>query len=191
MYGFITVLILTFLIIVLIIFLIGCFIFNFLKLLNCPKLAVLATIVYGLFIIYFSLISFYEDELFSKNDAIELVEDLDFKLNDDFELTQNVSYWGIGDYYHTFTLEISENDKNRLINEIKSSPNFMNDSIYSTTNRIYPDRYKGRKAIWNYEDKESYVRQYFQPNGDGYAPTDRTITIDKGSNQLRFEDIDD
>lgn len=160
---FIILLILTFLIIVLIIFLIGCFIYKLLKLLNLPRLAILATVVYGLFIIYFSLLTFYEDELFSKNDAIELVKDLDFNLNDDFKLTENVSDWGIGDYYYTFTLEISDNDKNRLINEIKSSPNFMNDSIYSRTNIIYPDRHKGKKTVWNYEDKHSYNRQYFQP----------------------------
>ncbi|MDM1062544.1 hypothetical protein HXZ62_08205 [Empedobacter falsenii] len=76
-----------------------------------------------------------------------MVEDLNFKLNDDFKLTENVSYWAIGDYYHTFTLEISDNDKNRLINEIKSSPNFMIDSIYSTTKLAYPDRYKGKKLF--------------------------------------------
>lgn len=191
MHEFIILLILTFLFIVLIIFLIGCFIYKLLKLLNLPRLAVLATVVYGLFIIYFSLLTFYEDELFSKNDATELVEDLDFKLNDDFKLTENVSYWGIGDYYHTFTLEISDNDKNRLINEIKSSPNLMNDSINSRTNIIYPDRHKGKKTVWNYEDKHSYNRQYFQPNGEGYTPTNRIITLDKISNQLRFDDIDD
>ncbi|MFV0234100.1 hypothetical protein OBK30_13755, partial [Empedobacter falsenii] len=50
-----------------------------------------------------------------------------------------------------------------MINEIKSSPNFMNDSIYSRTNIIYPDRHKGKKTVWNYEDKHSYNRQYFQP----------------------------
>ncbi|MGV0979937.1 hypothetical protein [Empedobacter falsenii] len=92
-----------------------------------------------------------------------MVEDLDFKLNDDFKLIKNESFSGIDDYYHTFTFEISDNDKNRLINEIKSSPNFMIDSIYSTTKLAYPDRYKGKKTVWNYEDKHSYNRQYFQP----------------------------
>lgn len=67
----------------------------------------------------------------------------------------------------------------------------MNDSIHSTTNRIYPDRYKGKKTIWNYENKHSYNRQYFQPNGEGSAPTNRIASLDKISNELRFDDIDD
>ncbi|WP_312355879.1 hypothetical protein [Empedobacter sp.] len=33
--------------------------------------------------------------------------------------------------------------------------------------------------------------QYFQPKGEGYTPTNRIITLDKISNQLRFDDIDD
>ncbi len=31
----------------------------------------------------------------------------------------------------------------------------------------------------------------FQPNGEGCAPSDRSISISKTSNELRFEDIDD
>lgn len=33
--------------------------------------------------------------------------------------------------------------------------------------------------IWNYEDKGVYVREYFEPNGEGYSPTNRIISIDK------------
>lgn len=55
----------------------------------------------------------------------------------------------------------------------------------------YPDRHKGKKTVWNYENKHSYNRQYFQPNGEDSAPTNRIITLDKISNQLRFDDIDD
>ncbi|MBW4362459.1 hypothetical protein [Flavobacterium taihuense] len=40
------------------------------------------------------------------------------------EILENKSMSSIGDYYHTFTLKISEKDKTRIINEIKSSKNF-------------------------------------------------------------------
>ncbi len=33
--------------------------------------------------------------------------------------------------------------------------------------------------------------QYFQPNGEDSAPTNRIISLDKISNELRFDDIDD
>ncbi|MGV0964849.1 hypothetical protein [Empedobacter falsenii] len=32
--------------------------------------------------------------------------------------------------------------------------------------------------------------QYFRPNGEGFAPTNRIISLDKISNELRFDDID-
>ena len=117
--SFIIVIVVFFLFIILVIFLIGYLIYKFLRYINFPKLAILATVAYGLFIIYIPISIIYEDELFFKRDATELVEDLDFKLNDNFEIIENTSNWGIGDYYHTFTLEISAKDKSRLINERK------------------------------------------------------------------------
>ena len=180
-----------FLIILLVPILIGYVIFRLIKHYSQIRYAKYFAIIYSLFLIGLILSVVFEDELFSKNDATELVEDLNFKLNDDFELIKNESFSGIGDYYHTFILEISDNDKNRLINEIKSSPNFMNDSIYSTRKLVYPDRHKGKKTVWNYQNKTSYVREYFQPNGEGSAPTNRIISLDRISNELRFDDIDD
>ena len=126
---------------------IGYVIFRLIKHYSHLKYAKYFAIIYSLFLTGFILSVVFEDKLFSKNDETELVEDLDFKLNDDFKLIKNESFSGIGDYYHTFTLEISDNDKNRLINEIKSSPNFINDSIYSTTKLAYPDRHKGKKLF--------------------------------------------
>ncbi|MEG0529448.1 MAG: hypothetical protein RR578_03850 [Bacilli bacterium] len=175
MYEFIIGLTLLFLFIILIVFLIGYCIYKFLRYINFPKTAVLATVAYGLFIIYIPISVIYEDELFFKRDATELVEDLDFKLNDDFEIIKNTS----------------NNDRNRLINEIKTSKNYMPDSIFSTDKIVYPDRYKGKKIVWNYEDESWYIRHYYQPNGEGYAPTDRSISISKTSNELRFEDVNE
>ena len=43
--------------------------------------------------------------------------------------------------------------------------------------------YKGKKIVWNYEDESWYIRHYYQPNGEGYAPTDRSISISKTSNE--------
>ncbi len=191
MYSFIIVLVIFVLFIILIIFLIGYLIYKFLRYINFPKLAILATVAYGLFIIYIPISVIYEDELFFKHDATELVEELDFKLNDNFEIIENTSNWGLEESYHKFILEISDKDKARLINEIKSSKNYMNQKTYSSSKIVYPDRYKGKKTFWNYEDESWYTRHYFQPNGNGYAPADRSISISKTSNELRFEGIDD
>ena len=150
--------------------LLGYLIYRVIKLYINLKFAIIFVSLYGLFLISVVLSQIYEDELFFKSDAIELVEDLNFGLNDDFNIQENSSHEGMESMTHKFVLEISEKDQNRLTNEIKSSRNFMPYSVYSKTNLVYPDRYKGKKVVWNYENDEFYVREYFQPNGDNHWP---------------------
>ncbi|PRY40064.1 hypothetical protein CLV58_107158 [Spirosoma oryzae] len=136
----------------------------------------------------------FEDQLFSKSDAEELLTEQNVKLKDDFELLKNESMSAIGDYYHTFTLKITENDRRKLIRLIIDSPDFshkkdetwIDDSLFQT-----PNRYTGRRIIRNYATDQFFVRELFEPQGDGYAPTFRKIKIDKDSNILVFEDIDE
>jgi hypothetical protein len=92
------------------------FLFYFVpKRLGYPKTAKYLTIAYGLFVLTIGLYLAFEDQLFTKNNAKELVEEQEIKLTDDFELLKNVSMSAIGEYYHTFTLRISERDKQNAI----------------------------------------------------------------------------
>jgi hypothetical protein len=164
------------------------------KRLGYPKTAKYLTIVYGLFVLTIGLYIAFEDQLFTKNKAKELVEEQDIKLTDDFELLKNESMSAIGDYYHTFTLKISKRDKLNAITKIKSANNFKtsNGSIETLMYQPAPDRYFGKKVIQNYETENSFVREYFEPSGrEGYAPTFRRISISKTDNELTFEDIDE
>jgi len=100
----------------------------------------------------------------------------------------------IGDYYHTFTIKISDRDKQDAITKIKSSDNYKTDnsSIETILYQQAPDRYFGKKITQNYETENTYVREYFEPSGrKGYAPTFRRISISKTNNELTFEDIDE
>ena len=193
MYEFILIVIILigFIFLVSIPILIGYLIYRLIKRKFKVKYANIFAIIYSLLFFLFILYQIYEDELFTKNEATELVEDLGFKLNDDFEIIENKSNEGMESMTHTFILKISNNDRNRLINEIKTSKNYMPDSIFSTDKIVYPDRYKGKKIVWNYEDESWYIRHYYQPNDEGYAPTDRSISISKTSNELRFEDVNE
>jgi len=135
----------------------------------------------------------FEDQHFSKNNARELVEEQQILLVDKFDLEENKSTSAIGDYYYTFTLNISVKDKQSAILKIKSAKNFKSQT-YEKESLPYQqqDIYFGPKAIHNYETQNSYVREYFQPSGqEGYAPTVRRISISKSENQLTFEDIDE
>jgi hypothetical protein len=164
------------------------------KKLGYPKTAKYLTIAYGLFVLTIGLYVAFEDQLFTKYNAKELVEEQDIKLTDDFVLVKNESMSAIGDYYHTFTLKISERDRQNAITKIKSADNFKtsNGPIEALMHQPAPDRYFGKKVIQNYETVNSFVREYFEPSGqEGYAPTFRRISISKKTNELTFEDIDE
>jgi hypothetical protein len=149
------------------------------------------TIIFGLVVLTIVSYMIFEDQLFTKHNAKDLVEEQQIFLADRFELKENKSMSAIGDYYHTFTLKISEHDKRNAILKIKSAHNFKkyNSSIYQTL-YIPGKSYFGSKVIQNYETADAYVREYFQPSGqEGYAPTFRRISIYKTKNELTFEDI--
>jgi hypothetical protein len=162
------------------------------KKLGYPRIGKYLSIVIGLFVVSIVLITVFQDQLFTKNNAKTLVEGQGILLSDSFEIEHNKSMSAIGDYYHTFTLAISAQDKARAIDRIKSSANFKSPAI-AVVDLLSEakDRYNGPTVTQNYETEKSYVREYFKPNGEGYAPTFRRISIDKKEDKLVFEDIDD
>ena len=168
--------------------------FNFIpKKLGYPKTGKYLAIIFGLFVLTIILWTAFEDQLFTKDNAKELVEEQQIILTDEFELTENKSNSAIGDYYHTFTLKLSDRDKQNAISKIISADNFKKDnSSVDQTLYLSDDRYFGPKVTQNYETEKAFVREYFQPSGQkGYAPTFRRISISKSDNELTFEDIDE
>jgi hypothetical protein len=161
------------------------------KKLGYPKVGIVLASIVGLFFIYVTITDIYADELFSKSDAEQLLIGQDIELNDDFELVQNESMTAIGDYYHTFTLKITKKDKERIIKEIQASKNFHLNKPLEPHSMDREDYYNGSKQIKNYETEHQFIREFFEPHGDGYAPTWRKIEIDKKKDNLIFEDIDE
>ena len=156
-----------------------------------PRTGKYLSIIFLLLTLTVLFFTVFEDELFTKNEARDLIGEQGIVLNDNFSLEHNESMSAIGEYYHTFTLKISEEDKEKTINKIKETRNFKEigepvTKLYFETN----DSYNGDKKTQNYETEISFIREYFKPNGDGYAPTYRKITIYKDKNELLFEDID-
>lgn len=161
------------------------------KKMDYPKVGKYLSILVGLFFLVITFLSVFEDQLFSKNDAETLLVQQGIKLTDKFEIIENKSMSAIGDYYHTFTLNISQQDKTRIISEIKKSKNFNLDKETRSYFDNREDYYNGPKRIKNYETEDQFIRELFEPQGTGYAPTWRKIEIDKKENKLTFEDIDE
>ncbi len=172
---------------------IGCLFYFVPKTLGYPKKGKYLVIIFGLLVLILVLWTVFEDQLFTKDNAKELVEEQQILLIDKFELLENKSTSAIGDYYHTFTLKLSERDRQNAIAKIKSADNFKTDnSSINQTLFLSNKRYFGPKVTQNYETENSYVREYFQPSGkEGFAPTFRRISISKTKSELTFEDIDE
>lgn len=161
---------------------IGLLLFFFLKRIGHPKTACYLTIGYGIIVLTLTLLIVFEDQLFTKNSAYELINEHGIELNNEFELIHNESSSAIGDYNHTFTLRISENDKQKAIFEIKNADNFqpadnsIDHLLYFTNKKKF-----GPKSTLNYETENSYVRQ------KGFTLNFTRISIDKEINELTFE----
>jgi len=154
-----------------------------------PRAGKILSAILSLLLLIIISTSIFADELFTSSDARMLLAFQNVTLTEPFKILENESMSGIGDYYHTFTLKISTRDKHLLINQIKQAPNFNKDHPDETH---FDDQrnYKGPKRIKNYETEAEYVRELFEPQGEGYSPTWQIIKIKKNGNLLLFEDID-
>ncbi|MDQ7918556.1 hypothetical protein RBU60_13335 [Mesonia sp. MT50] len=132
---------------------------------------------------------FFEDKLFFKSDVKEYLSFQKVELKDDFKLINNES-GGLRDYYHKFDLEISNSDRKSIINLIKSAENYqtgINNEFYLP--ELAKNRYEGDTLYANYQTTWAYKKAIFYPNGKGYTPTYRIISIWKEKNELTFEEI--
>jgi hypothetical protein len=135
----------------------------------------------------------FDDQLFSKSDARDLLAEQNIRLRDDFAIMKNESTSRVGDYYHTFTLRISKADKHRVITHIKGASTFKR--YGSIVPDRFPlnqltDRYTGKVITQHYETDHEFVTVLFKPVGKGYAPLHRVITMAKRTNELVCEDSD-
>ncbi|WP_282134987.1 hypothetical protein [Seonamhaeicola maritimus] len=140
--------------------------------------------------IYLLISILFNDYLFFKKDAQKLLSEQKIELKDDFEIIKNESV-GTVDYYHRFELSISESDKKRIVTEFTTS-NYFQDSISSYFHLpSNQDRYIGNPKTVNYLTHTEYKSEFYKPNGKGYAPTYRIISIPINDNKLIFEEIID
>ena len=163
------------------------------KKLGYPKTAKYLTIAYAAVVLSCAFYMAFQDQFFTRKEARALVEEQGFELADKFRLLKNESMSGIGEYYHTFTLRISDRDRKDAILMIKNAENFkatnLSDELLHSEHQ---NRYFGPKVIQNYETTSSYVREYFKPSGrKGAGPLFRRISVSKTDNMLVFEDIDE
>ncbi|WP_131450737.1 hypothetical protein [Flavobacterium subsaxonicum] len=162
--------------------------------LGYPKTGKILGAVVGLSFTVILFRWYFEDELFTKNEAAEFLKEQNIELHDDFEIVSNWSSSGIGEYHHLFTLKITLKDKAKIVNEIRTSDNFTPGLQEERSSYIDLDRNDyntGPKELLNYETKDAFIRELFRSRGKGFAPEWKKIKIDKIKDELHFSEIDD
>ncbi len=158
------------------------------------KLGKWIAVILSITVLFFILSIAFEDELFFKSDAEELLAEHNIELKENFKLNSN-EFVGIKDFYHRFELTISETDKLRIKNKITKAENYQHLEDETTDIRIDKPRYvKGNDSLKftaNYETETQYIYEYYKPNQIGYAPTYNRISIMKAENKLIYENISD
>lgn len=157
------------------------------KRLGYPKVAKYLTITYFVLLVAFVLSFVFEDSLFFKSDAQDLLSEHKIELNDSFKIISNKS-GGLFDYYHQFTLEISETDKEKLIQQFTSEKYYKEDIFERFDLREGKSRHSEKDASFQvaYQNKGYYVYEYFKPNKKGVKPIWDKVKISKSENELTY-----
>lgn len=138
-------------------------------------------------ILLFAITIVFEDKFFFKSDAQDRLREHNIELKDDFKIISNKS-GGILDYSHQFTLKISAEDKESLINQIKSAANYQDEVDEMFDFRIDKPRHSDIDTVFtaNYNDKWNYTYQYYKPNQQGNKPIWDIISISKKDTTLTY-----
>lgn len=116
--------------------------------------AISSIIVAGIFALIL-MEPWISDWTFNKSEAKEILSFHNFKLKDDFEIVRNES-GGLRDYYHSFTLKISDSDHLKIVQEIRAAENFQVESA-----RLNALSNNASNDTLNYETNISIVREYY------------------------------
>ena len=132
----------------------------------------------------------FDDQFFFKSDAKEKLREHNIDLVEDFIIVSNES-GGFMDYFHQFRLTISPNDKERLIDQIKSADNNQDKIQDMFDLRSGKIKYSNKDTSFtaNYQDEWNYIYEYYKPNKQGYTPTWDRISISKTANRLTYERV--
>ena len=149
-------------------------------------IAIFITLILAIPILSFVI----EDYWFFKSDVIEKLGEHKIVLENDFDIESN-KITGIGDYYHRFELEITENDKNKVIEKIMKSVNYRENIPEMFDIRTNKQRYSNTEKIFivTYQDKWNYIYEFYKPNEKGYLPIWDRISVSKKENELTYERI--
>lgn len=171
---------------------IGLLLYGIPKVFGYPRVGKWLASLFWALLSFVLLYALFEDHFFTKKQAVKLLAEQGILLQDDFELLDNKSMYSPGDYYHVFTVWVSEKDQLAVIQAIRFAPGFKAADPSETLSEAVCMEDSTTIITRNYETKQAFVREMYTPAScQGYAPLFRRVTVRKERPELMFEDIDE
>ena len=149
------------------------------------KMAAILALILSAFFLYLALTPWIDDWTFAGNDAKKILKERGFALNDEIILLSNES-GGVRGYYLEFKITISDNDYERIKNQILSQRDYLNKKK-NDFEAAHPgmEINKNDTAI---DENENFYNWSVTPKDMDSA--NYLIQLDKYKNELSFEEND-
>lgn len=144
--------------------------------------SILTIVVAGIFTLIV-LQPWISDWTFNKRSAQNILSYHGFMLTDDFEILKNES-GGFRDYYHSFTIEISDFDYQTIAKKIRSSENYQG-IITDLTKQLPMAGYKAYDTV-NYETNYHVEREYYSKQKMDDGTFHFHFQLSKKKNELSY-----
>ena len=128
------------------------------KLLGRKKVGIVIASIIVAFVLFVMLEPWISDWTFSKKNAKFILSEHGFELKDNFRIIKNES-GGFRDYYHVFTLEISDSDYQSIANKIRGSKNYKG-LLTDLEKQLPPETYRNLDTL-NFETSYFIEREYY------------------------------
>ena len=146
------------------------------------------------FVVAIVLLMSFEDYLFFKADAVEILQRDGISLKDDFQISSHDIFGSRGKLYERFELQISDDDEARIISTIKTSPyqtdsasaaNFIDANFMNTMSSVLCQKkyYDGQRGY-------RFSRQTYEKPRAGYTSTYHITTVSENTSTLSFQSIE-
>lgn len=158
------------------------------------KVIIFSVPVMGLIVLAGTISFFFIDRTVSKSEMREYLKKHEFVLQDDFRVLNVMEGGYYQGYYFEVSAEVSARDKQAIIDKIRLSPDFDRDG--EDTQRLISkvpreEYYSSPRLTQDYETSESFIREYFESNGEGYAPDFGQLIVSKKDNIVYYIETDE
>ena len=153
------------------------------------KIDLIISIVMLLSVVLVVLTNTIDEFSISKKDVISDLKYLNFDLKDDFTITKsNVTV--MPERIQKTKIKITQEDKNRIIKEIRSSKNFKSfANAQEIANDIDVEQFGATNKVFNFKYPEFYSRETYTEINN--YPARLFISINDKTNILEYQKIED